>query len=122
MAHPKTYRRSFADNKQVHGANMEPIWDRQDLGGPHVGPMSLAIWVELRCVLQWSGNLQVNLLIFFIQIINIFTVHFRFNLFQDLELTPFIPHRFQTKDFCGVYQYFHYITVLFQAHWIVIVS
>ena len=32
------------DNK-VHGANMGPIWGRQDPGGPHVGPMNLAIWV-----------------------------------------------------------------------------
>ena len=31
------------DNK-VHGANMGPIRDRQDPGGPHVGPMNLAIW------------------------------------------------------------------------------
>ena len=23
---------------------MGPIWDRQDPGGPHVGPMNLAIW------------------------------------------------------------------------------
>ena len=28
-----------------HGANMGPIWDRQDPGGPHVGPMTFAIWV-----------------------------------------------------------------------------
>ena len=27
------------------GANMGPIWGRQDPGGPHVGPMNLAIWV-----------------------------------------------------------------------------
>ena len=26
------------DNK-VHGANMVPIWGRQDPGGPHVGPI-----------------------------------------------------------------------------------
>ena len=31
------------DNK-VHGANMGPIWGQQDPGGPHVGPMNLAIW------------------------------------------------------------------------------
>ena len=31
------------DNK-VHGDNMGPIWGRQDPGGPHVGPMNLAIW------------------------------------------------------------------------------
>ena len=29
---------------KVHGANMGPIWGRQDLGGPHVGPMNFAIW------------------------------------------------------------------------------
>ena len=29
---------------KVHGANMAPIWGRQDPGGPHVGPMDLAIW------------------------------------------------------------------------------
>ena len=32
----------FPDNK-VHGANVGPIWGRQDPGGPHVGPMNLAI-------------------------------------------------------------------------------
>ena len=31
-------------DSKVHGANMGPIWDRQDPGGPHVGPMDLAIW------------------------------------------------------------------------------
>ena len=34
----------FPDSK-VHGANMGPIWGRQDPGGPHVGPMNFAIWV-----------------------------------------------------------------------------
>ena len=29
---------------KVHGANMGPIWDRQDPGGPHVGPRNFAIW------------------------------------------------------------------------------
>ena len=37
----------FPDSK-VHGANMGPIWNRQDQGGPHVGPMNFAIW-EFRC-------------------------------------------------------------------------
>ena len=35
----------YPDSK-VHGANMGPIWGRQDPGGPHVGPMDLAIWVD----------------------------------------------------------------------------
>ena len=32
-------------DSKVHGADMGPIWGRQDPGGPHVGPMNLAIWV-----------------------------------------------------------------------------
>ena len=32
-------------DSNVHGANMGPIWGRQDPGGPHVGPMNFAIWV-----------------------------------------------------------------------------
>ena len=32
----------YPDSK-VHGANMGPIWGRQDPGGPHVGPMNFAI-------------------------------------------------------------------------------
>ena len=31
-------------DSKVHGAKMGPIWDRQDPGGPHVGPMNFAIW------------------------------------------------------------------------------
>ena len=31
-------------DSKVHGANMGPTWARQDPGGPHVGPMDLAIW------------------------------------------------------------------------------
>ena len=42
--HHGTY--PYPDSK-VHGANMGPIWGRQDPGGPHVGPMNLAIRVSL---------------------------------------------------------------------------
>ena len=31
-------------DSKVYGANMGPIWGRQDPGGPHVGHMNLAIW------------------------------------------------------------------------------
>ena len=31
-------------DSKVYGANMGPTWDRQDPGGPHVGPMNLAVW------------------------------------------------------------------------------
>ena len=30
-------------DSKVHGDNMWPIWRREDPGGPHVGPMNLAI-------------------------------------------------------------------------------
>ena len=35
-------------NNKVYGANMGPTWDQQDPGGPHVGPMNLAIWGVLQ--------------------------------------------------------------------------
>ena len=31
-------------DSKVHGANMGPIWGRQDPLGPHAGPMNFAIW------------------------------------------------------------------------------
>ena len=34
-----------APDSKIHGANMGPIWGRQDPGGPHVGPIKSAIWV-----------------------------------------------------------------------------
>ena len=34
-------------DSKVHGANMGPIWGRQDPGGPHVGPINFAIWDAL---------------------------------------------------------------------------
>ena len=34
----------WLSDSKVHGANMGPIWVRQDPGGPHVGPMCFAIW------------------------------------------------------------------------------
>ena len=36
----------FPDSK-VHGANMGPVWGRQDPCWPQVGPMNFAIWVIL---------------------------------------------------------------------------
>ena len=35
---------SYVPDSKVHGANMGPIWGRQDPGGPHVGPMNFGIW------------------------------------------------------------------------------
>ena len=36
-------------DSKVHGANMGPIWGRQDPGGSHVDPMNFAIWL---CIYQ----------------------------------------------------------------------
>ena len=33
-------------DSKAHGANMGPIWGRQDPGGPHVGPMNFALWAS----------------------------------------------------------------------------
>ena len=45
MAAPEfvvVYLKGYPDSK-VYGANMGPIWGRQDPGGPHVGSMNLVI-------------------------------------------------------------------------------
>ena len=46
---------SIPDSK-VHGANMGPIWGRQDPGGPQVGPMNLAI-LECFCRLLMTRRI-----------------------------------------------------------------
>ena len=45
----QTSNQTFPGSK-VRGANMGPTWGRQDPGGPHGGPMNLAIWV----ILEWE--------------------------------------------------------------------
>ena len=47
----------YPDSK-VHGAYMWPIWGQQDPGGPHVGPMNLAIRVVYSSVTYrtWISN------------------------------------------------------------------
>ena len=42
----KALTKGHPDSK-VHGANMGPIWGRQDPGGPQVGPMNFALWVVM---------------------------------------------------------------------------
>ena len=45
----------IAPDGKVHGANMGPIWGRQDPGGPHVGPMNFVIWDLSLCVARSSS-------------------------------------------------------------------
>ena len=42
-------------DSKVHGANMGPIWGRQDPGGPHAGPMNFAIWdPNILCIYNYT--------------------------------------------------------------------
>ena len=45
-------------DSKVHGANMGPIWGRQDPGGPHVGPMNLAIWDNENRLHEYVSNMN----------------------------------------------------------------
>ena len=45
--------RIIPDGK-VHGANMGPIWGRQDPGGPHVGPMTFAICDTVHALFRFA--------------------------------------------------------------------
>ena len=40
----------------VYGANMGPIWVRQDPGGPHVGPMNFAIGKATKLCAYFIGD------------------------------------------------------------------
>ena len=48
-------------DSKVHGANMGPIWGRQDPGGPHVGHMNLDIWDTSKSIYsEYHLRLQRN--------------------------------------------------------------
>ena len=65
-------------DSKVHGANMRPIWGRHDPGGPHVGPMNLAIWVGY-CKCK-RLMLQAHCTLFFLIIFSppLHMVHFKY--------------------------------------------
>ena len=53
-------------DSKIHGANMGPIWGRQDQGGPHVGPMNFAILAMLShhrkaCIKEYSWKTYQNI-------------------------------------------------------------
>ena len=47
-------------DSKVLGANMGPIWGRQDPGGPHVGPMKFPIWA-LTLPIQLNNSFLTNM-------------------------------------------------------------
>ena len=61
---------AFPDSK-VQGANMGPIWSRQNPGGPYVGPMSFALRVGHRWIISQRKNFYVfSLLLGFNKLLN----------------------------------------------------
>ena len=50
--HPFSSGFNVNPDSKVHGANMGPIWGRQDPGGLHVGPMDFPIW-EIKTDGEW---------------------------------------------------------------------
>ena len=51
------FSRYYPDSK-THVANVGPTWGRQDPGGPHVGHMNLAIWVNF---LVWGQENSMSI-------------------------------------------------------------
>ena len=49
----RRYHLETIPDSKAPGANMGPIWGRQDPGGPHVGPMNFAIWDSMSHNIYW---------------------------------------------------------------------
>ena len=45
---------------EVQGADMGPIWGRQDPGGLHFDPMNLAIWARLLTYFGWGQDMDMK--------------------------------------------------------------
>ena len=54
-------------DSNIHGANMGPIWGRQDSGWPHAGPTNFAIWDIVMCqiFIFHKYTKALNFIIFF---------------------------------------------------------
>ena len=53
----------YKPESKVHGANVGPIWGRQDRGGPHVGSMNFANWETWKYFVfkWWKLSLWIEL-------------------------------------------------------------
>ena len=49
---------------KVHGDSMGHIWGRKHLGGPHAGPMNLAIWAYISKLKFWLRDIVTPSVIF----------------------------------------------------------
>ena len=50
----------MSPGSKIHGANMGPTWVLSSPGGPHVGPMKLAIWVDVASVIVLAASLTAG--------------------------------------------------------------
>ena len=62
----KSHTRHGALMARLMGPTWGPIWGRQDPGGPHVGPMNFAIWVDMnmdlpKIDLVWKCLIHVDI-------------------------------------------------------------
>ena len=78
-------------DSKVRGANMGPIWGRQDPGGPNVGPMNIAIWEDWSQETRWhllhDGNIIYcdHVLIIFLTMASYIPVCFSKNKYTSLK-------------------------------------
>ena len=47
LTHCRLNKQGSSPESKIQGANVGPTWGRQAPGGPHVGHMTLAIWVRI---------------------------------------------------------------------------
>ena len=57
---PNMYLRITIPDNKAHGANMGPIWGRQDPSGPHVGSMNFALWDDLNKSSHGDTSLKIS--------------------------------------------------------------
>ena len=58
-------------DSKVHGANMAPIWGRQDPGGPHDGPKNFAIWEHIHFIINHHNETAYVLTSLFLKILRL---------------------------------------------------
>ena len=81
-------------DSKVRGANMGPIWGRQDPCGPHVGPMNFAVWGHLQA--QWwssSGTLCLCMNIYIhglvLKVVDFLIGHYTYRIFPPaIDIIP----------------------------------
>ena len=78
-------------DSKVHGANMGPTWVLSSPGGPHVGPMNLAIWAIYLYVIRRYGPVLIHQKYFEhtmgkLKIQNCNSAHFKMKAIQPLLL------------------------------------